>query len=96
MGKCEYVLAKDSEEKFMVLQNNEACGNRNAACTSAVTVKIQGITIHQVRGESVLVNGRNVKLPYEEKGTHWDRMLKVFNCLIISQAIRPSPLLCQC
>ena len=79
MGKCEYVLAKDSDETFKVLQNNEPCGRRKATCTKAITVKTQGITIYQVRGESVLVNGKNVKLPYKEKGmkNEHDSLLKI-------------------
>ena len=68
MGNCEYVLAKDSNETFTILQENEPCGGRAATCTTAVTVKLPETTIHLSRGESVLINGENVQLPYENQG----------------------------
>ena len=68
MGNCEYVLAKDSNETFIILQENEPCGGRAATCTNAVTVKLRETTIYLSRGENVLINGENVKLPYENQG----------------------------
>ncbi|CAB4005214.1 Hypothetical predicted protein [Paramuricea clavata] len=68
MGKCEYVLAKDSNETFMILQDSEPCGRGKATCTNAVTVNIQGTIIYLRRGENVLVNGANVTLPYSNQG----------------------------
>ena len=68
MGNCEYVLAKDSNETFTILQENEPCGRGAATCTNAITVKLPEIIIHLSRGESVVINGANVKLPYENKG----------------------------
>jgi integrin beta 3 len=70
MGKCEYVLAKDSNETFIILQDSEPCGRGKAACTNAVTVNIQGTIIYLRRGENVLVNGANVTLPYSNQGMH--------------------------
>ena len=69
-GKCEYVLAKDSNEKFVILQDKELCGKRRgkATCTNAVTVKIQGMTIYLKRGENVQVNGTEIILPYVNQG----------------------------
>ena len=71
MGKCQYVLAKDSKETFTILQDNEPCGRRKATCTYAVTAKIQGKTIYLNRGGSLLVNGENVTLPYEDQGIYF-------------------------
>ena len=68
MGNCEYVLAKDSNKTFTILQENEPCGGRAATCTNAVTVKLPETTIYLSRGDSVLINGENVKLPYENQG----------------------------
>lgn len=68
MGKCEYVLAQDSQEKFIILQDNEPCGRRKATCTNAITVKLKEMNIYLRRGESVLVNGTAILLPYENQG----------------------------
>ena len=72
MGKCEYILAKDSKESFVVLQDNEPCGRGKATCTNAVTVKIKGLIIYQSRGENVLVNDTNITLPYANQGMESD------------------------
>ena len=72
MGKCEYILAKDSKERFVVLQDNEPCGRGKATCTNAVTVKIKGSIIYQSRGGNVLVNDTNITLPYANQGMESD------------------------
>ena len=87
MGTCEYVLAKDSEEKFVVLQDNEPCGNRRATCTNAVTVKIQGMIIYQSRGENVQLNGTEISLPYVNQGI-WKTIN--FHFLIMFAEIQPT------
>lgn len=68
MGKCEYVLAKDSQKKFVIIQDNEPCGRKKASCTNAITLKIKGFEIRLVRGGNVTVNGTSVTLPYNNKG----------------------------
>ena len=68
MGECEYVLAKDIEEKFVILQDTEPCGDRKATCTVAVTVKTQGMKIYLSRGENVQVNGTDIILPFTNQG----------------------------
>jgi hypothetical protein len=69
MGRCEYVLAKDSvNNKFEVRQVNEPCGNGEFSCTKSLTVIFPTVTIQLLRG-SVVVNGAEVDLPryYEGK-----------------------------
>ena len=68
MGNCEYVLAKDSNETFTILQENEPCGRAAATCTNAITVKLPETIVYLSRGESVVINGANMRLPYENKG----------------------------
>ena len=67
MGRCQYVLAKDSENKFEVLQKNERCNGR-ATCTNAVTVTVKGLKIHVAKGGQVTVFGIAKRLPYNNKG----------------------------
>ena len=69
MGLCQYVLVKDVENKFEVLQNNVGCGSHNeVTCANSVTVTVKGIKIHVVRGGKVTVFGFTVNLPYTNKG----------------------------
>ena len=75
MGKCEYVLAKDSISNwFEVRQVNEACGNGRVSCTKSLSVIFPRIVIDLQRG-SVAVNRTNVVLPYNYGG-------KLFVCVI--------------
>ena len=68
MGRCEYVLAKDSQaNSFEVRQVNEACGNRKVSCTKSVSVIVPGLNIVLERG-SVTVNGTLVTLPVNYGG----------------------------
>jgi hypothetical protein len=73
-GECEYVLAKDLSEKFVILQDKKQCGKGKgkgkgkATCTNAVTVKIQGMEIYLRRGGNVQVNGTDIILPYANQG----------------------------
>ncbi|CAB4021859.1 von Willebrand factor-like, partial [Paramuricea clavata] len=63
MGKCEYVLAKDSRNNtFEVRQVNEPCGNGEPSCTKSLTVIFPNVTIQLLRG-SVMVNGTDIVLP---------------------------------
>ena len=82
MGACEYVLAKDLEEKFVILQDNEPCGKRKATCTNAVTVKIQGMTIYLRRGENVQVNDTEIALPYANQGMFLFPILQSFSKVV--------------
>ena len=62
MGKCEYVLAKDSvNNTFEIRQANEPCGNGVPTCTRSLTVIFPGLTIELRRGVT-LVNGTEVTL----------------------------------
>ena len=68
MGRCEYVLAKDSvNNTFEVRQTNEPCGNGDPSCTKSLTVIFPSVTIQLFRG-SVVVNGTNVILPARYQG----------------------------
>ena len=63
MGKCEYVLAKDSvNDTFEIRQANEPCGNGVPTCTRSVTVIFGNLNIELRRGMT-LVNGEEVTLP---------------------------------
>jgi hypothetical protein len=69
MGRCEYVLAKDSvNNTFEIRQVNEPCGNGNVSCTKSLTVIFPNVTIQLLRG-TVVVNYSEVDLPryYEGK-----------------------------
>ena len=68
MGRCEYVLAKDSvNNTFEIRQTNEPCGNGDPSCTKSLTVIFPSVTIQLLRG-SVVVNGTNVVLPARYQG----------------------------
>jgi hypothetical protein len=67
MGRCEYVLAKDSvNNTFEIRQVNEPCGNGEPSCTKSLTVIFQNVTIELLRG-SVVINGleNDLSSPYE-------------------------------
>lgn len=68
MGKCQYVLAKDVEKKFLIIQDNELCGRRKASCTNSITLKVKNLNIKLERGGTVTVAEKNVSLPYNNKG----------------------------
>ncbi|XP_028410567.1 kielin/chordin-like protein [Dendronephthya gigantea] len=62
MGKCEYVLAKDSvNNTFEIRQVNEECGNGEPSCTKSLTVMFPNVTIQLLRG-SVTANGMTISL----------------------------------
>ena len=63
MGRCEYVMAKDSvNNKFEIRQVNEPCGNGEFSCTKSLTVIFPNVTIQLLRG-SVVVNDSQIDLP---------------------------------
>ena len=68
MGRCQYVLAKDSENKFEVLQKNEICNGVATTCTNAITVTVKGLKIHVAKGGQLTVFGISVRLPYNNRG----------------------------
>jgi hypothetical protein len=72
MGHCEYVLAKDTNNKFTVLGKNKPCGDLSrrpvVTCTYTVTVIVKGLNIKILRGGLVQVSGRNINLPYNNQG----------------------------
>ena len=67
MGRCEYVLAKDTDNTFTVLVENKPCTN-SVICTYAVRVKVKGLNIKIRREGRVQLAGVNIKLPYNSKG----------------------------
>ena len=88
MGRCEYVLAKDSvNNTFEIRQVNEPCGNGEPSCTKSLTVILPNVTIQLLRG-SVAVNGNkyNSSAHYEGKlnsflnKTEFDSNLLRFCC----------------
>ena len=80
MGRCEYVLAKDSvNNTFEIRQENEPCGNGVPTCTRSLTVIFPGLTIELRRGMT-LVNGGEVSLPVYEEGR---RMMLYGRCLFL-------------
>ena len=78
MGKCEYVLVKDSvNNTFEVRQANEPCGNGVPTCTKSVTVILPGLTIELRRGTQ-LVNGTEVTLPARYDGKNFSKFCSIF------------------
>ena len=68
MGKCEYVLAKDSMYNwFEIREVNEACNGGQVTCTKSISVIFPVMVIYLKRG-SVMVNGSTVTLPYSRGG----------------------------
>ena len=68
MGKCEYVLAKDSmNNSFEIRQVNEACNGGQVSCTKSLSVIFPELVIYLGRG-SVMVNGSTVNFPYNYGG----------------------------
>ena len=75
MGRCEYVLAKDSiNNTFEVRQVNEPCGNGEPSCTKSLTVIFPNVTIQLLRG-SVMVNDTDIVLPATYGGKHTEMNL---------------------
>jgi integrin beta 3 len=74
MGLCEYVLAKDTNNKFTVLGKNKPCGDLSrrpqVTCIYRVTVKVKGLDIKLLRGGLVQISGKNINLPYNNQGSH--------------------------
>lgn len=68
MGKCEYVLAKDSVNNiFEVRQVNEPCGSGLVACTKSLSIFIPEYSINLERNR-VTVNGSTVIPPMSYSG----------------------------
>ena len=68
MGKCEYVLAKDSMYNcFEIREANEACNGGKVTCTKSIYVIFREMVIYLKRG-SVAVNGSKVDLPVSYPG----------------------------
>ena len=68
MGKCEYVLSKDSMHNwFEIREVNEACNGGKVTCTKSISVIFPVMAIYLKRG-SVMVNGSTVTLPYSRGG----------------------------
>ena len=85
MGKCEYVLAKDSvNNTFEITQTNEPCGNGMPSCTRSLKVIFPGLTIELRRGMT-LVNGAEVTSNVYLQGKK--------NCIL---KYKPTVLMCAC
>jgi integrin beta 3 len=69
MGTCQYVLAKDLDNSFLVLTKNERCRGR-ASCVVAVTVSVKGLRIEMKKGSSLTVFGVAITLPYDNQGNN--------------------------
>ncbi|CAB4023717.1 von Willebrand factor, partial [Paramuricea clavata] len=69
MGICQYVLAKDLDNSFLVLTKNERCSGRES-CVVAVTVSVKGLRIEMKKGGSLTVFGAAVTLPYNNQGVN--------------------------
>ena len=68
MGKCEYVLAKDSMYNwFEIREANEACNGGEVTCTKSISVIFPEMVIYLKRG-SVTVNESKVDLPVRYPG----------------------------
>ena len=75
MGRCEYVLAKDSvNNTFEIRQVNEPCGNGNFSCTKSLTVIFPNVTIQLLRG-SVVVNDSQIDLPASYGGKFFSTII---------------------
>ena len=78
MGRCEYVLAKDSRNNtFEVRQVNEPCGNGEPSCTKSLTVIFPNVTIQLLRG-SVMVNDTEVVLPATYGGKFFQNSYHIY------------------
>lgn len=58
MGRCQYILAKDTGNNFVVLQDNEACNGGRPSCTKSLTVLVNGLHIQIDKGNRVSVDGQ--------------------------------------
>ena len=79
MGKCEYVLAKDTDDNFKILVQNKKCGDE-VTCAKKLTLILKGrprvLTLEH--GEVVKSGG----LPYRNHGK-----LKMFSVIFRDNSI---------
>ena len=70
MGLCQYVLAKDLDNAFLVMTKNNRCNGR-WSCVVSVSVTVKGLQIQAMKGGALTVFGGAVSLPYNNQGTHF-------------------------
>ena len=68
MGRCEYILARDTGNRFVVLAKNKPCGDLQRTCVYTVAVIVKGLEIKLLRGGLVQVSGKYIHLPYINQG----------------------------
>uniref|UniRef100_A0A8D0WKY0 von Willebrand factor n=1 Tax=Sus scrofa TaxID=9823 RepID=A0A8D0WKY0_PIG len=65
MGNCSYVLFHNKEQDLEVILHNGACGaGARQACMKSIEVKHNGLSVELHRDMEVVVNGRQVSVPY--------------------------------
>ena len=79
MGKCKYVLAKDTDDNFKILVQNKKCGNE-VTCAEKLTLilKDRGRALTLEHGGVVKCHGMKLSLPYRSQSK-----LKMFYSLIL-------------
>jgi hypothetical protein len=56
-GNCQYYLAKEINNTFMILAENVPCGSTGVTCTKNIIIDYLGSTIDLQRGRNVIFNG---------------------------------------
>ena len=69
MGVCDYVLAKDVDNNFLVVTKNERCNGR-FSCVNSVTVTVKGLKIKILKGGHFTIFGIAKTSPYRNQGKH--------------------------
>lgn len=54
LGDCEYVLVRENSGAFTVTAENVPCGTSGTTCTKSVVVLIGSMTVHLLRGKTVM------------------------------------------
>ena len=73
MGHCRYIFARDCHENtFEILVENTPCGTDDTVtCTKTVFVFVNGSSIVLLRSGAVILNGKEIALPYFTAGTFY-------------------------
>ena len=71
-GTCDYVLSKDSKNKFAIIMENVRCINITNpvidSCGKNVKLAAEGGSIDLIKNKIVLIDGVKVQLPFIEDG----------------------------
>lgn len=70
MGHCRYIFARDCHENtFEILVENTPCGTDDTVtCIKTVFVFVNGSSIVLLRGGAIMLNGKEIALPYFSAG----------------------------